>query len=190
MLADFLMMGLLLGWLQGGRLYHLSRVRFSSLWVVLLGMLAKFVFLTIDVPFATFFHLLSMGVVLLGTLLNIRLAGMPLLSLGLLANLLVIGINRGKMPVHPGVAHWLNLENLVHNLERGLYPEYVVMSSSSRLPFLADVLPYFSPLWRRFFVVSVGDYLLGVGVMWFLCHYMKGKEKKACPVEFPKRSFR
>jgi hypothetical protein len=190
MLADFLLVGLLVGWLRRGRLENLSRVRFSFLWLVLLGMIAKFVFLFLELPLASLFHLLSMGMVFLGTLLNLRLAGMPLLALGSLANLLVMAANQGKMPVHVGVARWLGLESLVHSLERGLYPEYVVMGPFSRLPFLGDVLPYFSLLFRRFFVVSIGDYLLGFGVLWFLIHYMGRKENEVCRVESPKQSFR
>ncbi|MGC8777208.1 MAG: DUF5317 domain-containing protein [Candidatus Caldatribacteriaceae bacterium] len=189
MLADFLIIGLVVGWLRGGRLENLSQVRLSFLWVILLGMVAKFVFLLVEVPFAPLFHLLSMAVVFLGTFLNWRLAGMPFLALGSLANVLVMALNRGRMPVSVEVAYWLKLENLVHNLEKGLYPEYVAVTSSSRLSFLADVLPYFSPLFRKFFVVSAGDYFLGLGVLWFLIHYMGRKEQKKCEVESPKRSF-
>lgn len=187
MLIDFLVLGLVVGWLRGGRLENLSQIRFPFLWLVFLGMGAKFLFLFLPSPLAPLFHLLGMGVVLVGTLFSWRLRGIPFLALGALCNVLVMGVNGGKMPVSIPVAQWLKLDNLVRNLQQGAYPEYVGMSVSSRLSFLADILPYFSLLLRKFFVVSVGDYLLGLGVIWFLIHYMGRKEKKTCVVESPKR---
>ncbi|MGQ9473082.1 MAG: DUF5317 family protein [Candidatus Caldatribacteriaceae bacterium] len=189
MLVDFLILGLVVGWLRGGRLENLSQIRFPFLWLVFLGMGAKFLFLFLPSSFAPLFHFVSMGVVLVGTLFNWRLRGIPFMALGSLCNIMVMGVNEGKMPVSIPVAQWLKLDSLVHHLQQGAYPEYVIMSVSSRFSFLADVLPYFSLLLRRFFVVSVGDYFLGLGVMWFLVHYMGRKERKACGVESPKQLF-
>lgn len=190
MLADFLVIGLLIGWLRGGRLENLSRVRLSCMWIILLGMGAKFVFLLSPFPHASLFHLLSMVVVFGGTLFNLKLSGMPFLTLGSLTNVLVMAVNQGRMPVSITVARWLNLPNLIQNLEKGLYPDYIAVNSSTRLLFLADVLPYFSLLFRKFFVVSIGDYLLGLGVLWFLVHYLGRKEKKICGTELPRQLFR
>ncbi|MCX7668350.1 MAG: DUF5317 domain-containing protein [Atribacterota bacterium] len=190
MLADFLIVGLFIGWLRGGRLENLSHLRFSCIWLILLGMVAKFIFLLLPLPHASLFHLLSMLVVFVGTLFNLKLSGMPFLALGSLANVIVMAANWGKMPVSVEVARWLKLDNLVRNLEQGLYPDYIPVSGSSHLSFLADILPYFSLLFRKFFVVSIGDYLLGLGVLWFLIHYLGRKGKKICETELPRQSSR
>ncbi|MEN3185059.1 MAG: DUF5317 domain-containing protein [Atribacterota bacterium] len=187
MLADFLIIGLLIGWLRGGRLGNLSRTRFSCTWIILLGMVAKFIFLLLPLPYASLFHLFSMLVVFVGTLFNLKLSGMPCLTLGALANVLVMAANGGKMPVSTTVARWLGLTDLIRNLEKGFYPDYVAIGLSTRLSFLADVLPYFSLLFRKFFVVSIGDYLLGLGVLWFLIYYLGRKEKKICGAELPRQ---
>ncbi len=176
MLVDFILLGLLLGWWRGGRLSNLSHTRFSFLWLVFVGFGAKLFFLQTNLWGAPVWHLLSMGVVLLGALFNRKLYGMLWIAIGSLCNMVVMALNGGKMPVSVTLAQRLRLENLVRSLERGSYPEYVAIGVHSRFTFLADILPYFSLLFRRFFVVSVGDYLLGVGVLLFLLYSMQRKE--------------
>ena len=57
-------------------------------------------------PFVVF-NLVGRGLVLLGALLNARLYGMKLVSLGAFLNFLVIALNGGKMPVSLKVTSWL-----------------------------------------------------------------------------------
>jgi len=97
---------------------------------------------------------------------------------GAFLNFLVMALNGGKMPVSLEVTSWLGLQQFVELLENNYYPDYTIISSSTRLPFLGDMLPYFSFLFRRFFVASVGDYLLGIGVMLFLVHHLRKEEAK------------
>lgn len=175
MLVDFIVVGLLWGFLTGGKLGNLSRVDFPFLWVIILGFGVEFLAIGgLLQPFVAF-NLAGRGLVFLGALLNARLYGMKLVSLGAFLNFLVMALNGGKMPVSLKVTSWLGLQSLVEHLENNYYPDYTVLSSSTLLPFLGDVLPYFSLLFRRFFVASVGDYLLGIGVMLFLAHYLRSE---------------
>ena len=178
MLVDFIVVGLIWGFLRGGKLRNLSQVDFPFLWVIILGFGIEFLALAGLQPFVVF-NLAGRGLALLGALLNMHLYGMKSMSLGASLNFLVIALNGGKMPVSLEVTSWLGLQKYVELLENNYYPDYTIISSSTLLPFLGDVLPYFSFLFRRFFVASLGDYFLGIGVMLFLVYHLRKEEVKA-----------
>lgn len=177
MLVDFFLAGLLLGLLFGGKLKGLSRLPSPFLLMVVGGFLVRFLALGFSERLVPLSQTVGMALVFLGTLFGIRLFGMPLVSLGAFCNFLVVAANGGRMPASGEMAERLGLFFIAERLKRGLYPEYVLMGEGTRLNFLGDILPYFSFLFRRPFVVSVGDYLLGIGVFLVLFSQLrKGEE--------------
>lgn len=172
-LLDFFLAGLLLGLLFGGKLRRLSRVPLSFFWVVVAGFGVRFAAFGLRASFVPFLQTLGMALVFAGTLIGIRLFGMPLVSLGAFLNFLVVLANGGRMPASAEVAERLGLATIAGHLRAGFYPEYVLMGPSTRLNFLGDIIPYFSLVFRRAFVASIGDYLLGIGIFLVLFHYLR-----------------
>jgi hypothetical protein len=90
---------------------------------------------------------------------NRRVAGTPLIGLGLLLNVLVVGGN-AAMPVSVPAAHRAGMSAAEVGL--GDDPMRERLTSSTRLPWLGDVVPVALP-WRPQ-VVSPGDVLVAAGV--------------------------
>ena len=90
---------------------------------------------------------------------NRRVAGTPLIGLGLLLNVLVIGAN-AAMPVSLEAAERAGLSGSELDLDGDVLRE--PMTSATRLSWLGDVVPVALP-WRPQ-VVSVGDVLVAAGV--------------------------
>jgi hypothetical protein len=90
---------------------------------------------------------------------NRRVAGTPLIGLGLLLNVLVVGAN-AAMPVSVAAAADAGLNRSDLHLDEDAMREPV--TSSTRLPWLGDVVPVALP-WRPQ-VVSAGDVLVAAGV--------------------------
>ena len=90
---------------------------------------------------------------------NRRVAGTPLIGLGLLLNVLVVGAN-AAMPVSVDAAVRAGLTRADLHLERDAMREE--LGPSTRLPWLGDVVPVALP-WRPQ-VVSPGDVLVAAGV--------------------------
>jgi hypothetical protein len=176
MLVDFFLLGLLLGIFSGGKLSRLSRVPLTFFWIVVAGFGLRFVAFGMGSSFVPPLQTLGMALVWVGTLWGLRLFGMPLVSLGAFLNFLVVLLNGGRMPASVSVAERLGLFTIAEHLKAGFYPEYVPIGPATRLFFLGDILPYFSFLFRRAFVVSVGDYLLGTGIFLVLFHYLRKEE--------------
>ena len=90
---------------------------------------------------------------------NRRVAGTPLIGLGLLLNVVVVGAN-AAMPVSVDAAVRAGLTRGQLHLERDAMREEV--RPGTRLPWLGDVVPVALP-WRPQ-VVSPGDVLVAAGV--------------------------
>lgn len=176
MLVDFFLAGLFLGLLSGGKLRRLSRVPSAFFWFVVAGFGVRFFALGFAEALVPPFQTLGMALVFVGTLFGLRLFGMPLVALGAFCNFLVVVSNGGRMPASKEMALRLGLFSIAERLQQGMYPEYTLMGETTRLNFLGDVLPYFSLVFRRPFVVSVGDYLLGAGIFLVLFHYLRKGE--------------
>jgi len=101
--------------------------------------------------------------------LNRKQAGFWLLGLGLLSNMLVIGLNGGMMPISPETARRLIEPNTNVDLQTGqrlgFSKDVLLAVEDTRLAFLSDrfTLPDGFPFQAAF---SLGDILIGIGAFW------------------------
>lgn len=150
---------LVLGWVLGGSLDRLGGVRLRQRWLVVAAVLVQLVgTLAGGAAFAV--GLLTSGMLALAFLMRNRgVAGMGLITLGVLSNALVVAAN-GAMPVSLWAAEQAGAE--VGVILVGDDPRHEVADSSTQLPWLADVIPVRAPI--RPEVVSIGDVLLSAGI--------------------------
>ena len=153
-------LGIIAGYLAGGRLDRLSTVRFRWAPVALLG-LAVQVALFSD-PLATIvgdagppIYVASTAAVLVAVLRNLDITGLPIVAIGAASNLGAIVANGGYMPADPDALAAIG----------GIAPGYS-NSSITADPVLWPLTDIFAiPAWVPFAnVFSIGDVLLGVGV--------------------------
>ncbi len=154
-----LAVSVVIGLLRGGKLRNLTEIRVRSWWLLIVGFGIQIVagFLPVER------HSLAVGLVLASYLplllfvwLNRSFAGMWIAGIGILMNFTVIAVNAG-MPV--------STEAVVMaggGSELVLGAKHVLLDQSTRLPFLADILPLPGS------VISLGDVFLAIGVGVFL----------------------
>jgi len=108
-------------------------------------------------------YVLTLLMLLAFLLVNRRVFGVPILLVGLMLNVLVIGANRGRMPVDPqalvATGQVSRAEELVRN---GTAANVVLMSAQTHLNLLGDyiVLPFLGDVGSAY---SVGDLVALVG---------------------------
>ncbi len=117
-------------------------------------------------PLAAASLVISQLGLLIFCLLNWRLAGMPILAVGLLLNLVVILANGGLMPISPETVARLVSPEVLARLQfgerLGASKDILLAPEAIRLPWLADRLA--PPDWIPYrFAFSVGDILIGGG---------------------------
>ena len=167
--------GALIGLALGGRPRHLPEHTFHA-WPFLLFGLAIQVFVearaatSVDVALAV----LSYVLLLVFAALNLRLAGMGVVMVGMLMNLVPIAVNDG-MPVRAtalvdsGLATSATQAQLVV-----LQGERHVEKPSDRLTFMGDIVPI-RPLHQ---IVSFGDLVLSVGIITLISGLLRPPPKR------------
>lgn len=165
-----------MGYLSGGRLSHIKQVDTPNFWLIVGGFILRFAVVIIPVGGANWIALIGMGLVLAGTVWGIRTPGMTAICIGAGCNILVMAANGGRMPVSLAMAERLRLYDVIERLEKGRFLNHTVLTEHTVFPFLADIFPYFSLVFFQPFFLSIGDYIIGIGVMWFLVKAMRGRE--------------
>jgi MFS family permease len=173
MLLSSILLGLVIGALAGGQLPRLADLRLR--WVWLLGaalavrLLAGLMVRTdVEADLAGAWGLpLTYGLIVVWLYRNWNVSGLQVAAIGVTLNILAVLLNSGKMPVWEGalLASGLTLADLVGD------PFHVVLGAGMTAgQFVAagglfgDVVPIPIPILRD--VVSVGDVLLWLGIVW------------------------
>ena len=154
-------LGLLAGFVAGGRLEGLSALRFRLAPLAIAGLLVQLVLFALPTSDALeavgpAVYVASTAAVLVAVLANLRVPGVPLIALGAASNLAAILANGGAMPVRP--------ETLA---AAGLDPHEgfsnSVVTGQPVLEPLSDVfaIPAGFPLANVF---SIGDVLIAIGI--------------------------
>jgi hypothetical protein len=152
---------LLLGLLLGGRLSALADLRLRAVWLFYIAIALQIVAFPSgvlpwhmgDVP-ARVLWLISYACVGAAALLNRRVAGAPVVALGMLLNLAAIVANGGHMPALPGAHEAAGIHSRLYNNS--------IADADPHLAWLVDrwAAPGWIPLGN---VYSVGDLVLAVG---------------------------
>jgi Family of unknown function (DUF5317) len=156
-----IVVGIVLGYVLGGRLSGLATLDFKWAPLALLGLAIQIVLFSAPVSdrvgdLGPVIYVGSTGLVLVVVLRNIRIAGMPLVALGAASNLLAIVANGGYMPASPEAA------GAAGRVEATTYSNSAIVEGAVFVP-LTDIFAL--PAWLPFHnVFSIGDVLIGVGV--------------------------
>lgn len=170
-----ILLGLLIGLMRHRGLAHLAQLKLRAGWLVLLAVLLQILILPLgsgSKPIVTwgmeFFHIGSYLFLLLFAVLNYREKALWLMALGMLANFIVITVNGGHMPASLDALRTAGRTATVKKLlTDGVSGNVILMSETTKLNFLGDIfwLPSWVPFANAF---SIGDLLLGIGVIWLL----------------------
>jgi Family of unknown function (DUF5317) len=149
--------------LTRGSFERLSRIRLRALWLLLVALVAQIALEVVDIPEERLDDLgyaLLLGtyvLILVFCLINRRLAGMAIVTLGIALNVLVIALNQG-MPTKDDVVERNEREVRVP-IERTV--KHRPEEPDDQLPFLGDVLSVPGIPNQQF---SIGDVIIGIGV--------------------------
>ncbi len=176
----------LVGLLRGGRLGRLADLRIAYGWLALAAVALQYplvynlvgsaaiIGVPLAVPMMAVSSLLVLGVVWA----NRRLPGVPLVGLGLLANLVVMACNGGWMPMSPealaamGHLSWVTPQGDVPKVWGS--KNVMLPRAETRLWWLSDVFVLAAPFPVPA-VFSIGDVLVALGLFWLLQQALLGR---------------
>ena len=163
--------GIIAGYLLGGRLDRLGDLRFHWAWLAVLGLLVQVVLFSPAIAervgdLGPAIYVVSTVAVLIAVVRNWRIPGLPVVAIGAACNLLAIAVNGGVMPASPDAVAALGMEAAAG------FSNSVVLADPVLRP-LTDIfaLPTWVPAANVF---SIGDVLIGVGVALVIALGMRG----------------
>lgn len=123
-----------------------------------------------DLLIRTIILSLSYAMIVVFTLVNVRVPGMVLIMVGVMANFAVIAAN-GGMPVSADALRDSG-QGVVLTELRGSAPDtHHLVTEGDSLTFLGDVIGVPPPIARA---ISIGDIIVCVGLIWFIASSMRG----------------
>jgi hypothetical protein len=163
----------LVGFVLGGSVSSLATLPLRDRWLVVVAVTAQvaggLAAWVADSSPAYALGLATSALAALGFCLrNLRVRGVPLVTLGLLLNALVVGVN-GAMPVSLAAA--ARAGTSITSIAAGTDPRHAVAGDGTTLRVLGDVVPI--PLPLRPEVASPGDVLVAAGLAELLCLGMR-----------------
>jgi hypothetical protein len=153
-----LILAVMIGLVSGGRLSGLSSLRLRWAPLALVGLGLQFFLPPGNWPLV----LLMVSFVLLTifAIRNLKVAGFPLILVGLLMNFLVIGVNGGMPVPRHALEASDQMGELQYLIDHGGAKHHLATSEDS-LMFLADVIPLGAPVRQA---ISLGDIFAYIGV--------------------------
>lgn len=186
LVIDGILLSIIVGLIRGGNFKGIAHLQLKFGWIFpLLLVLQIVVYVSQNRVewignISNYFFILIYIVGMLFLWINRKHEGFTILLLGVFLNFLVMAINGGRMPVSVEAASILD-PNYLQALEQNLASKHTILTSSTYLPFLADIIPL-QPPYPREQVISIGDIVMNVGIFIFIQKLMQ-KEKAQTSVE-------
>jgi hypothetical protein len=176
MVYDGILFALIVGFIRGGNLKGISDLKFKWGWVfpiLLLVQFTVFYFQNKNTLVASLSEWIFILVYIIGMFFlwqNRHYKGVYLILLGVGLNFIVMAVNGGRMPVSLEAASILD-PMYADAIINGLYGKHAVLTNSTNLGFLGDIIPLTDP-YPRDQVISIGDVVMNIGIFFFIQYLM------------------
>lgn len=179
-----LALGLIIGKMIGGKFSNLLNVRLRNIWIVLSAFLLqtalRFIYRngSLDSNFIFLFLNFVIYVMLgLGFWFNRHYLGMCIMGIGMMLNAIVILSNGGKMPVDAYLLEGHVPGEIMEVLASGMDPAHSLITDTTNIAFLADIIKPPPVLRYLNLVVSIGDLFIALGILVLIVELLRGRFK-------------
>ncbi len=172
------LIGLIIGFLRGGRIAQLGRLPLKITWLIPISLVIQLLIFPLFVAQPViawgtqYFHIGSYLLLVVFVVINRRVVPLVSAGIGMMANFIVIVVNGGYMPVSVTALSRMGAETVIALLQQYEYfGNVVLMSEKTALNFLGDILylPPFIPFAAPF---SIGDVIISIGIGWLVVRGM------------------
>lgn len=177
MFVEAVVLGLVAGWLRGGRSLNIGNLEFKGWVLIVIGfllqmlpmLLGRMSWMAHNGPLIAFSTLVLVFVIVV---LNGRKPGFWLVALGAVLNILTMAFHGLKMPVYLPALRSAGHTELLESITNNAVLNYMGLEQLSQWSdYLGKViaLPHFYPLAQ---VITAGDLLMSVGIFLFVMGQM------------------
>jgi hypothetical protein len=171
--AFALALGVVLGYILHGRLSNLAQIRLRWWGIIPAALVLQLGPLPqgggTDLLIRTIILSLSYAMIVVFTLVNLRVPGMVLIMVGVIANFAVIAAN-GGMPVGAEALRDSGQSVVLTEMRESVPATHHLVTEEDSLTFLGDVIGVPPPIGRA---ISIGDIIVCLGLIWFIASSMR-----------------
>lgn len=183
LIIETITLSLIIGKLRGGSIRNIGNLYINKWYLLVMSFLVEIVSLLIitrtngslgrflEDKFL-FLHIFAYFLLVLCLLMNYREKGLKISLVGSILNFLPILLNNGRMPVSTKALKFSNLYTQLALLEEGRILTHALVDKSTKLTFLADIIPIPKP-YPLPKIISFGDILIALGLFVLIQTYMK-----------------
>lgn len=180
MVFDGILISFVVGLIRRGNLRGIAELKLKGGWIFPLLLAIQFVFFIFQNNYsilANSSHYVFMLVYIVGLIFlyfNRNHPGFKWILVGVFLNFIVMALNGGRMPVSEEASAVLD-PKYIQALKDGLYGKHELLTNSTKLGFLGDIIPLSDP-YPRSQVISIGDVVMNIGIFFFIQHLMVKKK--------------
>jgi hypothetical protein len=194
MVFDGIVISFLVGLLRKGNLKGIASLKLKGGWIFPLLLLIEFIVFFFQNQWkvlgqaSEFIYMLVYIVGLFFLYINRKNPGFLIIFIGVFLNFIVMILNGGRMPVSEHAASVLD-PSYIEALKGSLYAKHELLTQSTKLGFLGDVIPLSKP-YPRTQIISIGDVIMNIGIFLFIQHLMVHlpRLKKGLDINLPKKA--
>lgn len=172
MFFEAVILGLLIGYVRGGRMLNIGNMHIRGWLLVIIAFVLQIVpiFLGVVPIIGNYGHVISFSAMILMLLvvcINLDKKGFWLIALGAVMNILAMSFNGLLMPVSLESMNYIGLTDVVEAVKTGQVVNYMSIQEVAHWSqYLGKTLslPKMYPLAK---VISIGDLIMSLGVFWF-----------------------
>ncbi|MGB9587086.1 MAG: DUF5317 domain-containing protein [Armatimonadota bacterium] len=185
MIIEAFILSILVGFVRRGKLQNLGRAPVRHVWLFGVAFLIMAAVETLGVsrhggPLRSVIrsaNIVQYVILLAAILANFHMREMWLAGFGTFLNALVVAVNGGTMPVSARALRVAGYEEMLRPEVVSKFVRHSIMSSSTHLKLIADIIPIPKVLILPPQVLSIGDALVAVAVFIFVQRYMVSSGK-------------
>ncbi|MDR4949635.1 DUF5317 domain-containing protein [Neobacillus cucumis] len=176
MVFDGIIISFIIGFLRKGNLKALAQLKLKWGWIFPLLLVVELAVFTLQNKIPLLGQLsgsIYIVVYILGLLflfMNRKNPGFMLILIGVFLNFMVMVLNGGRMPVSVEAASVLD-PIYIKILKTSLYAKHTMLTSSTHLGLLGDIIPITKP-YPRTQIISIGDIVMNIGIFLFIQYLM------------------
>ncbi|MEH7097435.1 DUF5317 domain-containing protein [Neobacillus vireti] len=178
MVFDGIIISFIVGFLRKGNLRALAQLKLKWGWIFPLLLVVELAVFKLQNSYKILgqwsgsIYIIVYVLGLLFLFINRKNRGFTLILIGVFLNFIVMILNGGRMPVSVEAASILD-PSYTEVLKKSLYAKHTMLTSSTHLGFLGDVIPISKP-YPRTQIISIGDIVMNIGIFLFIQYLMTG----------------
>ncbi len=174
MWLEAIILGLLIGWLRGGRLANLEKLKIKGGFLIALALIFQLLpFFLSKLPFieknAALFGFAGALLTSLVLLFNIKIKGMPLVILGSWLNVIVLFFNEYKMPIDLTTqTNSARMAELKLNITNGNIANYTLFANTEHWSKYFGKIFILPPYYPFTSFVGLPDLIIAIGLIYLI----------------------